>query len=37
MDFHFSFTMVEKHLYVIDKGKQTYDAGVLTPVSASKV
>lgn len=37
MDFHFSFTMVEKHLYVIDKNKQTYDAGVLTPVSAAKV
>lgn len=29
--------MVEKHLYVIDKNKQTYDAGVLTPVSAAKV
>ena len=37
IDFHFSFTMVEKHLYVIDKGKVTYDAGVLTPVSAAKV
>ena len=34
MDFSFSFTMVEKHLCVIDKNKQTYDAGVLTPVSA---
>ena len=37
MDFHFSFTMVEKHLCVIDKGKITYDAGVLTPVSAAKI
>jgi len=37
MDFHFSFTMVEKHLCVIDKNKQTYDAGVLTPVSATKI
>ena len=37
MDFSFSFTMVEKHLCVIDKNKQTYDAGVLTPVSAAKV
>ena len=36
LDFNFSFTMVEKHLYVIDKNKQTYDAGVLTPVSATK-
>jgi hypothetical protein len=36
-DFSFSFTMVEKHLCVIDKNKQTYDAGVLTPVSAAKV
>ena len=30
MDFNFSFTMVEKHLCVIDKNKQTYDAGVPT-------
>ena len=37
IDFHFSFTMVEKHLCVIDKGKITYDAGVLTPVSAAKI
>ena len=37
LDFSFSFTMVEKHLCVIDKNKQTYDAGVLTPVSAAKV
>ena len=37
IDFHFSFTMVEKHLCVIDKGKVTYDAGVLTPVSAAKI
>ena len=37
LDFHFSFTMVEKHLYVIDKNKRTYDAGVLTPVSANKL
>ena len=37
VDLHVEFTMVEKHLYVIDKNKQTYDAGVLTPVSAAKV
>ena len=37
IDFHFSFTMVEKHLCVIDRHKQTHDAGVLTPVSAAKV
>ena len=33
LDFHLEFTMVEKHLCVIDRGKQIYDAGVLTPVS----
>ena len=37
IDLHVEFTMVEKHLCVIDKNKQTYDAGVLTPVSAAKV
>ncbi len=37
LDFHLEFTMVEKHLCVIDRGKQIYDAGVLTPVSASMV
>ena len=37
LDFHLEFTMVEKHLCVIDRGKQTYDAGVLTPISANKL
>ena len=26
------FTLIEKHLYVCDRQKRTYDAGVLTPV-----
>jgi len=34
INFHFEFVMVEKHLYVSDKSKRTYDVGVLAPVTS---